>query len=214
MLNIDELKFDEKGLIPAIVTDSESGDVLMLGYMNAESLRLTLEKQLVCFYSRSRNCLWVKGETSGNLLHLVSVTADCDSDALLVRAKPDGPTCHTGERSCFFKPVAGEVPQEAFSIDKLYGLITERKRELPEGSYTTYLFKKGLDKILKKIGEEATEVIIGAKNSREECIYELADLMYHSLVLMAETDITPSDIRSELAKRHVIDVKVKQERMI
>ncbi len=214
MLNINELKFDENGLIPAIVADAKSGDVLMLGYMNAESLESTIKNGLVCFYSRSRKRLWVKGETSGNFLRLVSVTADCDSDALLVRANPDGPTCHTGEKSCFFKPVAGDSGADAFSIDKLYGLITQRKRELPEGSYTTYLFNKGLDKILKKIGEEATEVIIGAKNGRDECIYELADLMYHSLVLMAQTDITPDDVRAELAKRHVIDVKVKQERMI
>ena len=216
MMNKNELKFDEKGLIPAIVTDADTGEVLTLAYMNRESLEITLEKKLTCFYSRSRDCLWLKGETSGNYQHVVSITADCDADALVVRVKPDGPACHTGTRSCFTKEVfsAEDEEAESFSLDALYALLVGRKAEKKEGSYTTYLFEKGLDKILKKVGEECTEVIIGAKNDdRAETVYEIADLLYHVMVLMVEMGITNADILKELASRHVIDHKVKQEKM-
>ncbi len=211
-MNIEELKFDEKGLIPAIVQDFYTKEVLTLAYMNKESLAITLEKKLTCFYSRSRNELWLKGETSGNYQHVVSITADCDKDALVVEVIKDGPACHTGTQSCFTSPVL-ESEKNDFSIDSLYELICGRKKEMPQGSYTTYLFEKGLDKILKKIGEETTEVIIGSKNSKEEEIYEIADLAYHVLVLMAETGVSLEDIRNELASRHIIDKKVKQEKM-
>lgn len=214
MLEIDELKFDENGLIPAIVVDAENGQVLTLAYMNRESLEISLEKKLTCFYSRSRKCLWLKGETSGNYQHIQSITADCDYDALVVRVKKDGPACHLGTDSCFTNPVlvAGE---EAFSVEGLYQLLQGRKKNLPEGSYTTYLFQKGTDKILKKIGEESTEVIIAGKaGDKAETIYEIADLAYHVLVLMAQMDITVGDIKAELASRHIIDHKVKQEKMV
>lgn len=211
-MNIEELKFDEKGLIPAIVQDFYTKEVLTLAYMNKESLAITLEKKLTCFYSRSRNELWLKGETSGNYQHVVSITADCDKDALVVEVIKDGPACHTGTQSCFTAPVL-ESEKNDFSIDSLYELICGRKKEMPQGSYTTYLFEKGLDKILKKIGEETTEVIIGSKNSKEEEIYEIADLAYHVLVLMVETGVSLEDIRNELASRHIIDKKVKQEKM-
>lgn len=211
-MNIDELKFDDKGLIPAIVQDFYTKEVLTLAYMNKESLQITLDKKLTCFYSRSRNQLWLKGETSGNYQHVVSITADCDRDALVVEVIKDGPACHNGTTSCFTEPVL-EAEKNEFSIDGLYDLICGRKKEMPQGSYTTYLFEKGLDKILKKIGEETTEVIIGAKNGKDEEVYEIADLAYHVLVLMAETDVTLDDIRSELASRHIIDKKVKQEKM-
>ncbi len=211
-MNIDELKFDEKGLIPAIVQDFYTKEVLTLAYMNRESLEITLEKKLTCFYSRSRNELWLKGETSGNYQHVVSITADCDKDALVVEVIKDGPACHTGTNSCFTATVLDSDKNE-FSIDSLFELICGRKKEMPEKSYTTYLFEKGLDKILKKIGEETTEVIIGTKNSKEEEIYEIADLAYHVLVLMAETGVTLEDVRNELASRHIIDKKVKQEKM-
>ncbi len=209
-MNTDDLKFDDKGLIPAIVQSAANGKVLMLGYMNRESLSLTLEKRLCCFYSRSRGQLWLKGKTSGNLLHVVSIAADCDGDALLVKADPEGPTCHTGEESCFFNAI---LPgEDAFTLDVLYQLIQSRKLEKKEGSYTTYLFDKGLDKILKKVGEEAAEVIIAGKGgSKAETVYEIADLAYHLLVLMAEQGISTGDILDELASRHVIDRKVKQE---
>ena len=211
-MNIDELKFDEKGLIPAIVQDFYTKKVLTLAYMNKESLAITLEKKKTCFFSRSRNELWLKGETSGNYQNVVSITADCDKDALVVEVIKDGPACHTGTDSCFTAPVVeAETPE--FSIDSLYELICGRKKEMPEKSYTTYLFEKGLDKILKKIGEETTEVIIGSKNSKEEEIYEISDLAYHVLVLMVETGVTLDDIRKELASRHIIDKKVKQEKM-
>jgi len=206
------LKFDEKGLIPAIVQDFYTKKVLTLAYMNKESLQITLDKKLTCFYSRSRNELWLKGETSGNYQHVVSITADCDKDALVIEVIKDGPACHTGTESCFTCPVV-EAEKNEFSIDSLYELICGRKRDMPSGSYTTYLFEKGLDKILKKIGEETTEVIIGSKNSKEEEIYEISDLAYHVLVLMAETGVTLEDIRNELASRHIIDKKVKQEKM-
>lgn len=214
MLEIDELKFDENGLIPAIVVDAENGQVLTLAYMNRESLEISLEKKLTCFYSRSRKCLWLKGETSGNYQHIQSITADCDYDALVVRVKKDGPACHLGTDSCFTNPVlvAGE---EALSMEGLYQLLQGRKKNLPEGSYTTYLFQKGTDKILKKVGEESTEVIIAGKaGDKAETIYEIADLAYHVLVLMAQMDITVGDIKAELASRHIIDHKVKQEKMV
>ena len=214
MINIDELKFDEKGLIPAIVVDAESQKVLTLAYMNRESLAISLEKGLCCFYSRSRQQLWLKGETSGNYQHILSVTADCDRDALVVRVRKDGPACHLGTDSCFSYPLwRGEEP-EPFSLEGLYALLLDRKERRPEGSYTTYLFDKGLDKILKKVGEEATEVIIAGKaEDRRETVYELADLSYHLLVLMAQLGIGPEEVRQELASRHIIDHKVKQEKM-
>ncbi len=212
-MNLDELKFDEKGLIPAIVVDDETGKVLTLAYMNRESLAISMEKKLTCFWSRSRQELWLKGETSGNYQHIVSITADCDGDALEVRVKKDGPACHTGEESCFHNLVLGEK-QDKFQLEGLYQLLQSRKRELPEGSYTTYLFQKGLDKILKKVGEESTEVIIAGKaEDKAETIYEIADLAYHVLVLMVQMGISVEDIRSELASRHIIDHKVKQEKM-
>ena len=214
MLNIDELKFDEKGLIPAIVVDSVSKKVLTLAYMNKESLKITMEKKLTCFFSRSRNELWLKGETSGNYQHVVSITADCDNDALVVVVEPDGPACHTGEESCFFKPVFENEDKKDFSLSALVKLIEGRKAEKTEGSYTTYLFEKGIDKILKKVGEESTEVIIAAKaDDKKETIYEIADLAYHTLVLMIQMGISLEDIHNELASRHVIDKKVKQEKM-
>ena len=214
MIDISELKFDEKGLIPAIVADAASGRVLTLAYMNRESLDISMEKELTCFWSRSRQELWLKGETSGNYQHIVSITADCDRDALLVLVEPDGPACHLGTESCFEYPLWQREAKDAFSLRGLYELLCQRKVERPEGSYTTYLFEKGLDKILKKIGEESTEVIIAAKaEDRRETVYEIADLAYHVMVLMAEAGITPEDVRKELASRHVIDHKVKQEKM-
>ena len=212
-MNLDELKFDEKGLIPAIVVDDETGKVLTLAYMNRESLAISMEKGLTCFWSRSRKSLWLKGETSGNYQHIVSITADCDGDALEVRVKKDGPACHTGEESCFHNPILGEKADK-FQLEGLYQLLLSRKKELPEGSYTTYLFQKGLDKILKKVGEESTEVIIAGKaEDKAETIYEIADLAYHVLVLMVQMGISVEDIRAELASRHIIDHKVKQEKM-
>ncbi len=214
MLNINELKFDEKGLIPAIVADAATKQVLTLAYMNRESLEITLQKELTCFFSRSRQQLWLKGETSGNYQHVVSVTADCDNDALLVLVEPDGPACHTGETTCFHKPVFQSETRPEFSYEMLMDLIRGRRDEKKEGSYTSYLFEKGLDKILKKVGEESTEVIIAAKDrDKAETVYEIADLAYHVMVLMVEAGISLEDIRAELASRHVIDHKVKQEKM-
>ena len=214
MLNIDELKFDEKGLITAIVIDAKTEKVLTLAYMNRESLEISLEKELTCFWSRSRNELWLKGETSGNYQHIVSITADCDNDALVVLVEPDGPACHTGSYSCFTKPVFQSEERSEFSYEGLMELIRGRKTNPQDGSYTTYLFNKGLDKILKKVGEESTEVIIAAKaEDKKETVYEIADLAYHIMVLMVETGISLDDIRDELASRHVIDHKVKQEKM-
>ncbi len=214
MLKIDELKFDENGLIPAIVTDAKTKKVLTLAYMNRESLQISMEKGLTCFWSRSRKELWLKGETSGNYQHIVSITADCDNDALVVLVEKDGPACHTGTDSCFTKPVFESDERHAFSLEALMELIEGRKTEKKEGSYTTYLFEKGLDKILKKVGEENTEVIIAAKgNDKKETIYEIADLTYHVMVLMIEMGISLEDIHNELASRHVIDHKVKQEKM-
>ena len=214
MLNIDELKFDEKGLIPAIVVDAKTKKVLTLAYMNRESLEISLKKELICFWSRSRNELWLKGETSGNYQHIISITADCDNDALAVTVEPDGPACHTGSYSCFTKPVFQSEERSEFSYGGLMELIRGRKTNPQDGSYTTYLFNKGLDKILKKVGEESTEVIIAAKaEDKKETVYEIADLAYHIMVLMVETGISLDDIRDELASRHVIDHKVKQEKM-
>ena len=214
MINIDELKFDEKGLIPAVVVDAHSKKVLTVAYMNKESLKISMEKELTCFYSRSRNELWLKGETSGNYQHIVSITADCDKDALTVVVEKEGPACHTGSDSCFTNPVFESENRAEFSIDGLYGLLEGRKKEMPEGSYTTYLFQKGIDKILKKVGEESTEVIIAGKaGDKKETIYEIADLAYHVMVMMVEMGISVEDVRKELASRHVIDHKVKQEKM-
>ena len=214
MLNIDELKFDKDGLIPAVVVDSITKKVLTVAYMNKESLKITMDKGLTCFYSRSRQELWLKGETSGNYQHVVSITADCDNDALTVVVEKDGPACHTGTDSCFTNPVYQSEELSEFSMQGLYDLLAGRKTDRPEGSYTTYLFDKGLDKILKKVGEECTEVIIGAKNNdKKETVYEIADLAYHVMVLMVEMGISVEDIHRELASRHVIDHKVKQEKM-
>ena len=214
MINIDELKFDEKGLIPAIVVDAITKKVLTLAYMNKESIKISMEKGLTCFYSRSRDELWLKGETSGNYQHIVSITADCDNDALVVMVEKDGPACHTGTESCFTKPVFESDELHEFSYQGLIDLIRGRKIDKKEGSYTTYLFEKGLDKILKKVGEECTEVIIAAKaDDKKETIYEIADLCYHVMVLMIEMGISLEDIHRELASRHVIDHKVKQEKM-
>ena len=212
-MDMTKLKFDEKGLIPAIVIDDETGKLLTLAYMNRESLAISMEKGLSCFWSRSRQELWLKGETSGNYQHIVSITADCDYDALEVRVRKDGPACHTGADSCFHNPVLGEKTDK-FQLEGLYDLLAGRKEQMPEGSYTTYLFQKGIDKILKKVGEESTEVIIAGKaDDKAETVYEIADLAYHVMVLMVQMGITVEDIRSELASRHVIDHKVKQEKM-
>lgn len=214
-MQIEELKFDEKGLIPAIVTDVETGAVLTLAYMNRESLKISIEEGKTCFWSRSRQQLWRKGETSGNYQHIVSITADCDGDALNVAVRKDGPACHTGAESCFHNLIFRNGKEaEPFSLNTLYALLEGRKKELPEGSYTTYLFQKGLDKILKKVGEESTEVIIAGKaEDKKETIYEISDLCYHVLVLMVEMGIPLEEVRKELASRHIIDHKVKQEKM-
>lgn len=214
MIDINQLKFDEKGLIPAIVVDAVTKKVLTLAYMNEESLRISMEKELTCFFSRSRQELWLKGETSGNYQHIVSITADCDGDALVVMVEKDGPACHLGTDSCFENPLFVSENRSEFSYEGLMKLIEGRKLEKKEGSYTTYLFEKGLDKILKKVGEEATEVIIAAHaRDKKETVYEIADLAYHVMVLMTEAGITLEDIHKELASRHVIDHKVKQEKM-
>ena len=215
MINIDELKFDERGLIPAVVVDAYSKKVLTVAYMNKESLKISMEKELTCFYSRSRKELWLKGETSGNYQHIVSITADCDRDALTVVVEKDGPACHLGTDSCFEYPVFVSETRSEFSMEGLYELLEERKRDLPEGSYTSYLFEKGLDKILKKIGEESTEVIIAGKaEDKRETVYEIADLAYHVLVLMVEAGISVEDVKKELTSRHIIDHKVKQDKMV
>ena len=214
MFDMEKLRFDANGLIPAIVVDAVSKRVLTLAYMNRESLAISMEKGLTCFWSRSRQELWLKGKTSGNYQHIVSITADCDGDALVVLVDKDGPACHLGTDSCFENPVWLSDERHEFSLEGLMKLIEGRKTEKKEGSYTTYLFEKGLDKILKKVGEECTEVIIAAKaEDKKETIYELADLAYHAMVLMVQTGITLEDIHRELASRHVIDHKVKQEKM-
>ena len=209
-----ELKFDEKGLIPAIVQDHYTKEVLTLAYMNQESLAITIDERRTCFWSRSRSELWRKGDTSGAVQHVVSITADCDCDALVVEVVKDGPACHTGAESCFFNQLYLSDELKQFSYEGLYDLIAGRKTAPKEGSYTTYLFEKGMDKILKKVGEECTEVIIGgSKQDKEETVYEIADLCYHVMVLMVQMGITVEDITRELEKRHVVDHKVKQERM-
>lgn len=214
MIKLDELKFDQNGLIPAVVVDADSGKLLTLAYMNKKSLEISMEKGLTCFWSRSRQELWLKGETSGNYQHIVSITADCDKDALKIAVKPDGPACHLGTQSCFENLVFESEEISAFSLETLMKMIEGRKIEKKEGSYTTYLFEKGLDKILKKVGEESTEVIIAAKaDDKKETIYEIADLTYHLMVLMLQMGISLEDIHAELASRHVIDHKVKQEKM-
>ena len=214
MINIDELKFDANGLIPAVVVDSITKKVLTVAYMNRESLETSMEKGLTCFWSRSRQELWLKGETSGNYQHIVSITADCDKDALVVVVEKDGPACHLGTDSCFANPVWQSEEKQEFSLNGLYDMLVGRKNDKPEGSYTTYLFEKGIDKILKKVGEESTEVIIAAKaDDRDETVYELADLAYHAMVLMVQMGITVEDVHKELASRHIIDHKVKQEKM-
>ncbi|HNX99803.1 MAG TPA: bifunctional phosphoribosyl-AMP cyclohydrolase/phosphoribosyl-ATP diphosphatase HisIE [Oscillospiraceae bacterium] len=209
-----ELKFDEKGLIPAIVQDHYSKKVLMLAYMNRESLAVTIDERTTCFWSRSRGELWRKGETSGNRQHVVSVTADCDGDALLVEVVKDGPACHTGAESCFFNGLYLSDELRQFSYEGLYELIRGRRMEPKEGSYTSYLFEKGVDKILKKVGEESTEVLVaGCKGDRAETVFEIADLVYHVMVLMVQLDISVEDVTRELEKRRVVDRKVKQERL-
>ena len=214
MLNIDELKFDSHGLIPAIVVDYASKKVLTLAYMNRESLEITLEEGTTCFWSRSRQKLWRKGETSGNYQHVKSITADCDKDALVIKVKKDGPACHKGTDSCFTKLVYCKEGYQDFSIQGLEELLKSRKANPPAGSYTSYLFEKGIDKILKKVGEESTEVIIAAKaDDKKETIYEVADLAYHVMVMMVEMGISVEDILNELSSRHIIDHKVKQEKM-
>ena len=215
MLNIEELKFNSHGLIPAIVVDATTKRVLTLAYMNKESLAISMAEGRTCFWSRSRQELWRKGETSGNVQHIVDITADCDRDTLVITVNKEGPACHLGTDSCFNDKIYVNSEQGApFSVEGLYALLQGRKEQLPEGSYTTYLFQKGLDKILKKVGEESTEVIIAGKaEDKAETIYEIADLMYHVMVLMVEMGISVEDVMAELASRHVIDHKVKQEKM-
>lgn len=214
MLDISKLKFDRDGLIPAVVVDTDTKKVLMLAYMNKESLSISMEKGLTCFWSRSRGELWLKGETSGNYQHIVSITADCDYDTLLIEVRKDGPACHTGTETCFENPVFRGEAEAGFDLDALMSLIKGRQTEKKDGSYTSYLFEKGLDKILKKVGEESTEVIIAAKAcDKRETVYEIADLVYHVMVLMAQAGISTDDIKTELASRHVIDHKIKQEKM-
>ncbi len=209
-----ELKYDSNGLIPAIVQDIHTKEVLTLAYMNAESLALTLAEKRTVFYSRSRKCIWRKGETSGNVQKVISINADCDGDALVIGVEKSGPACHTGNESCFFNELYLDDTVSTFCIQSLYDLLLGRKSNPKEGSYTSYLFAKGSDKILKKVGEECTEVIIaGTKKDREETIFELADLVYHCLVLMVESGITVDDVKNELSKRHIVDHKVKQETM-
>ena len=215
MLDLNTLKFDEKGLIPAIVVDAETKKVLTLAYMNRESLEISIAEKRTCFWSRSRQELWRKGETSGNVQHIVSITADCDHDALVVMVQKEGPACHLGTDSCFENPVWENDAMHPFSLDSLMEMLIGRKIEKKEGSYTTYLFEKGIDKILKKVGEESTEVIIAGKaGDKRETIYEIADLTYHIMVLMIEMGISLEDIKKELASRHVIDKKIKQEKMV
>lgn len=213
MLDLSELKFDDKGLITAVVQDYYTKKVLTVAYMNEESLNISIEKGLTCFFSRSRQKLWLKGETSGNYQHIVNIQSDCDGDALVIEVVKDGPACHLGTDSCFNNYLYVSPDRKVFSLFKLYELIKGRKTDPQEGSYTTYLFNKGLDKILKKVGEECTEVIIGAKNGKEETVFEIADLLYHTFVLMVEKEITVEEVIDELAKRHVVDHKVKQETM-
>lgn len=213
-MKIDKIKFGSDKLIPAIVQDYYTKEVLTLAYMNEESLKISIEEGKTCFYSRSRKKLWRKGETSGNFQHIVSIKADCDQDALVIEVVKDGPACHLGNESCFCDELYQSEEFKDFSYEKLFDMIKDRKTNPKEGSYTTYLFNKGMDKILKKIGEESTEVIIAAKGgSRDETVYEIADLIYHGMVLMVEAGISNKQIFEELASRHVIDKKIKQETM-
>ncbi len=208
-----DLKFDANGLIPAIIQDHYTKKVLMLAYMNAESLDITIKEGKTCFYSRSRQELWRKGATSGNWQNVVSIRTDCDKDTLLIDVIKEGPACHTGNETCFFNDIV-ESNDEAFSYEGLYDMLVGRKINKKEGSYTTYLFEKGIDKILKKVGEECTEVIIGAKGGdKAETVYEIADLIYHITVMMIEMGISLDEVTAELAKRHIVDHKVKQEKM-
>ncbi len=208
-----ELKYNSDGLIPAIVQDHYSKKVLMLAYMNAESLEITINEGKTCFWSRSRKCLWRKGETSGNTQQVVSIRTDCDKDTLLIDVIKNGPACHTGSETCFFEDIVAPEAEE-FSYEGLYEMLVSRKVNKKEGSYTTYLFEKGIDKILKKVGEECTEVIIGAKGGdKAETVYEIADLLYHITVMMIEMGISLEEVTAELAKRHIVDHKVKQEKM-
>lgn len=214
LLDLDKLVFDKDGLIPAVVQDVYSKKVLTVAYMNRESLEISIKRKLTCFYSRSRKQLWLKGETSGNFQHIVSITADCDMDSLVIEVAKDGPACHLGTDSCFTNAVFENEDLNDFTLDELYDLIKGRKDNPQDGSYTSYLFDKGLDKILKKVGEECTEVVIAAKGGdKEETVFEISDFTYHVLVLMAEYGITLNDIKAQLASRHVIDKKVKQEKM-
>lgn len=213
-MNINDLKFDEKGLIPAVVQDYFSKQVLTVAYMNRESLEISMQEGRTCFFSRSRQQLWRKGETSGNTQEIVTIKADCDLDALVVEVIKKGPACHTGSESCFFNPVYQSETQQDFSMEALYELLKGRKTNPKEGSYTTYLYQKGIDKILKKVGEECTEVIVAGKGGdKAETIFEISDLAYHVMVLMVEMGIEPKDIFAQLASRHVVDHKVKQEKM-
>lgn len=201
------IRFNEQGLVPAIVQDAHSKEVLTLAYMNEQSLQKTLETKETWFYSRSRQQLWHKGETSGNVQKVVDVRYDCDADALLILVEPKGPACHTGEYSCFHHRLNDEKPVATLNrfaiLSVLESLIAEREAKRPEGSYTTYLFEKGIDKIAKKVGEEAAEVIIAAKNrSKEELRWEAADLLYHLLVLLREQRLSLDDVLSVLAERH------------
>lgn len=201
------IKFDEKGLVPAIIQDSVSNEVLMMAYMNEESLARTIESGYTWFYSRSRQQLWMKGESSGNTQKVEQILYDCDEDTLLIKVKPAGPACHTGNYSCFYRDLQGEeidtsIPFQINILQELYQIILSRQQEMPEGSYTSYLFQEGIDKILKKVGEESAEVIIAAKNQeKSEVVYETADLIYHLLVMMVEQGIKLSDIYKELRSR-------------
>jgi phosphoribosyl-ATP pyrophosphohydrolase/phosphoribosyl-AMP cyclohydrolase len=204
-MNINEIKFDEKGLVPCIVQDYKDNTVLMLAYMNAESLEKSIESGKATYFSRSRNELWVKGETSGHIQNIKEMYYDCDQDTILIKVEQVGDiACHTGERSCFFTKFKEfekvDIKKDIFR--ELYDLVMERKNNPVEGSYTNYLFDKGIDKILKKVGEESAEVIIGAKNEdKAEIIYEVSDLVYHTLVLLAHFGITPDEVRAELESR-------------
>lgn len=214
MINLDELKFDDRGLIPAVVTDYYTKKVLTVAYMNRESLEISIKEGKTCFYSRSRQKLWHKGETSGNFQHIVYIKTDCDRDALTVEVVKDGPACHLGTDSCFNDYVYASESLPQFSVDGLYSLLEGRKKDKPQGSYTTYLFEQGIDKILKKVGEECTEVVVAGKGGdKAETTFEIADLMYHVMVLMVQMGIEPKDIIDEMAKRHIIDHKVKQQKM-
>ena len=203
-MNTDNIKFDEKGLVPVVVQDYKTNSVLMLAYMNAESLKITLETGNMTYYSRSRQQLWRKGETSGHYQTLKEMKLDCDGDTLLALVAQEGPACHTGAYSCFFESLYGSG---AYSggygiIDELFAVIEDRRDHPKEGSYTNYLFDKGIDKICKKIGEEAAEIIIAAKNAApDEIRYESADFLYHLLVLLCERGLTPGEVFAELEKR-------------